>query len=258
MFPKLLRVLQVLTLIAAVVLGAFFYNANYGQPRSTFVDMRRLPKEGYAENDTHGEVPGDMENGVRGLRKFYRVLQTFRARNNGRYPTSNREIIMDCYKTPQAYHVSDPKELIISLNNPDNKYGDHSYFKPNQMMMYSPIGTRPDGVPVGGPKPAGSPDLVGLTSLYVHENIRLYPHEKSTSNPVGAYLLLWDDGTVTKLPYDQILYTETGTNSWTRTYPGQIGLPKTGILTYDQFYQHSGWKSGPRGRPGGAGVSYND
>ncbi len=75
-------------------------------------------------------------------------------------------------------------------------------------------------------------------------------------NPVGFYVVLWDDGSVEKIPYYQRLYVPKPNSEWVMAFPGQAGLPKN-TLTYDQFYtQVIRFKESPRGSVGGKGVNY--
>jgi hypothetical protein len=119
------------------------------------------------------------------------------------------------------------------------------------------INKRPDGMPAGGAKQPGKKNLLAYTEIYNYRNNR-YPNNKpSTSNPVGYYVLLWDDGTITQVPYNQIILVRTGKNTFSEAFPGQADVPSD-TINYDQFYQASGSRRGPRGKEGAKGKSYTD
>ena len=251
---KTLRVAQSTLLLITAVTGCVLGYERWSANQLFRFDWHHLPKEGYAFHDTHGYVPGNPENGVQGLKRLYSAIQIFRSNHNGNYPASSSALIDDCIRDPGRYGVSDWKAFMDSFYNPDNRYGDGSFRKPDKMMMVSVVGIRPDGKPVGGPKPAGTRDLIGISDLYYHENSRIYSESHGTVNPVGVYLLLWDDGTVEKLPYHQRMYVKIAPEAWKAAFPGQAGLPKKGVSTYDEWYKSQGWKAGPRGVPGGSGL----
>lgn len=174
------------------------------------------------------------------------------------------EVSNELWLYPQSYGFSDAREASFVLHNPDSKYADAEPARrfPKTFVPYYIPKTRPDGSAIGDPKPTGTRDVLVLTRLYYHENRRVFSGHRSTSNPVGFYIVLWDNGQVEKVSYDQVLYVPQGSyvprgsSSFTNAFPGQAGVPKN-FLSYDSFYKRFGYKQGPRGVAGGKGESYN-
>lgn len=207
------------------------------------LDLNNLPAEGYAYNDTHGKVPGDPENGIRDLKRLYQVVQVYRSRT-GKYPEVIFDIAEDVPNAPKEYGFRTYAETLSFFANPDTKYGDTDKDMGPSFVPYAITTKRPDKTSIGGPKRAGERDVVAYTPLYVHQNSRLFNGERSTTNPVGNYLVLWDDGAVEKVPYDRIVYIDRGRNFEGRGYgmafPGQAGMPAKGVISYADYQRKYG------------------
>ena len=249
------RILRV-TALSAIVLAIGIHVATRSQSaRNVALAGPEIPKGGVAENDTGGKVPGDPNNAVIDLQQFYRLAQIYRSRK-GTYP--GRDLFSDINRHPGAYGVGSLKDVEQYFLNPDDKFSDSAYERKNvgKISTYMWMNKRPDGTDVGAPKPQGKRDLLAYTSAYVHENIRTFSGQRTTVNPVGFYLVLWDDGQVQSIPYDQMLFVPLGKGEFAEAFPGQAGVPAN-ALNYDEYYRLSGWKKGPRGEEGGKGQSYN-
>jgi hypothetical protein len=55
-------------------------------PDPPTVNLNKLPKGGYAYNETNGKVLGNPQNGIDDLKELYRLLQVYRERHQGQYP----------------------------------------------------------------------------------------------------------------------------------------------------------------------------
>ncbi|PQV62587.1 hypothetical protein B1R32_12825 [Abditibacterium utsteinense] len=254
-----IRVAALFLLLALIGLNI---KSRYATSQPSILPAREIPPGGLIDNDTNGKVPGNPQNAVEDFTKIYAAIETFRGQNNGQYPPK----ILDVLKVLNAGLKSTDIEKIKTgikasydtFLNPDAKYSDDPLARrrPNDVIKYNLYNKRPDGTLVGNP-PSGKKDLLMETSLYVHQNVRTLPGQRSVSNPVGFYVVLWHDGTIQRIAYDQVLYMPKGGGDFTRAFPGQAGVPAN-ALTYDEFYRLSGWKKGPRGMEGGKGQSYND
>jgi hypothetical protein len=82
---------------------------------------------------------------------------------------------------------------------------------------------------------SGSREVLAYTSLYYHEQIRRFNGVKDTIDPVGFYIVVWNDGTVEKMPYDQVLYVkDPQTGRMYKGFTGQAGTANA--ETFDQHY----------------------
>ena len=214
-----------------------------------------IPVGGLPDNDTGGKIPGDPNNAIADMQQFYRLAQIYRSRK-GTYPGDG--LFLDIHRNPSAYGVSSLEDVEQYFINPDDKFSDSAYERKNvgKVCTYMWTNKRPDGTNVGSSKPQGKRDVLCYTSAYVHENIRTFRGQRTTVNPVGFYLVLWDDGQVQSIPYDQKFFVPLGKGEFAEAFPGQAGVPAN-ALNYDEYHRLSGWKKGPRGSEGGKGQSFN-
>lgn len=223
-----------------------------------------IPPEGRpADIETNGTIPGNPMNAIKDMKQL-RKLITLYQRKHGRFPEHGSALLLDVLRTPQEYGYSSSDEVWSVFGNPDCRYSDNvaERQRPNRSMPYYILSQRPDGTPVGGPKTAGQKDILIFTPLYYHGNVRHFKGERSTSNPVGFFLVMWDDEKIEKIPYYKQLYVQLDKNkggtehSFGMAFPGQAGVPSN-ALTYDQFHQKLGAKRGPRGKAGAKGLPYD-
>lgn len=217
-----------------------------------------IPPEGkVAEIDTGGQVPGNPDNAVQDMRELLRLIKVYQDKH-GRFPQDANVLWQEVSRTPQEYGFSSVQQASPAFTNPDARYSDWGSERrfPDAVMPYYILNKRLDGTLVGSPKAAGQRDVYIYTALYTHHNVRHFQGERSTENPVGFFVVMWDDGSIERVPYDQRLYAPYGPRTHAVAFRGQAGLP-AGTLTYDQYYHLFGWQRGPRGRVGGRGQSYN-
>ena len=216
-------------------------------------------------------MAANPDKGVADLQAIYRVIKTYRARTRGVCtPNYISSIITDASNNPTEYGFPNRKEVEKLFHNSDSLLSDSA--KRNKIsrppVLYSILCGRPDGTYVSDPKAGDTRDVLAWTPIYVYENTRLFRGEKMTYNPVGVYLVLWDDGQVEKIPYHKVVFTRVKdmevligikrrSNGRILAFPGQAGLSKDAI-TYDQMWQEMGMKRGPRGKEGGKGESPAD
>lgn len=101
-------------------------------------------------------------------------------------------------------------------------------------MPYTLYTRRPNGDPVGGPKPAGTRDPIASTDIHFHRNLRHFKGDRTTIKPTGYHMVLWDDGSISRIKYDDILYYRTGPGEHKTAFPGQAGIPPDAI-SFDEF-----------------------
>ena len=245
----------ILMLLAFIIGGQYLKSRRSLLMASSGISMARAaPAAGLVLYDTHGRVPGDPQNGVNGLKRMYQLMLEYRRKNGGRYPTDETVLFLDIVRSPQEYGFRDVKDFLAKMNNPDSRFSDSEGLRRAPgAIPYSFSRARFDGTMVGTPKAPGTRDVFGRTNLYYHENKVIYPNKPFTMKPVGFYEVLWDDGSVEKIPYDKTLQVPVNdpTVSQTRKkyhlspgtpvlstrlgFPGQAGLPP-GTLSFKDFY----------------------
>ncbi len=220
------RSIRAFLIVIALILGVIIYWRT--RPPTPPI----IPPEGLAENDTGGKVPGNPAKAIADMKKFHQAINFYRSRHGGEYPSKAGDIVVD-----MITHNRDYKVLPSDFSNPDSKYSDSPAAR-NSPQAYFPFivpGKRPDGSPIGGPKPPGTRDVLAYCDLYYHRNIRVFKGDRTTSNPVGFYIVLWDDGQVEKVPYDRLMFVPKGGGEHGYAFQGQAGVP-TNARTYKDFY----------------------
>lgn len=204
-------------------------------------------------------VPGNPVRGIQGLQCLYGLIQTYRNAHGGAYPHG---LPLDLARHPQDYGLADQgfaanlRAVSRLLSNPDTQFSDFApAASPSARQVYARtsipyfiLPKRPDGASMGDPKPAGTRDVLAWTDIYVHRNIR----DSKVVNPLGFYLVLWDDGVVEKVPYNRILSVPQGPiarelesgisyaqafhtpGQYTSGFRGQAGVPSYAV-TYDEL-----------------------
>ena len=164
------------------------------------------------------------------LGQIYGFIQTYRRTHGGAFPATNPPGLQaDLASRPQIYGLPD-------LGDTGNMaQAAHFFTGPdNRLTVYLMKNKRPDGTLVGTAKRTGTRDVFAYTNWYV----RNHPH-----GATGDYLVLWDDGTVSRIPadkalavpaYDLIGPTEAGATQRAArqgvmqiAFPGQAGLPRS-------------------------------
>ena len=214
-------------------------------PRTTRKKPLVIPPEGLATSpDTNGGVPGNPNRTIADMKRLFNEIGLYQKRHNGEYPAieDGKDIDDDRVDNFKAYGYNDPSEAIKAFHNPDMKYSDmaHGSPQPETYFPYMMWSKRPDGTRIGSPKQAGTRDVLAYTDIYYHENIRLYKGDVTTTKPVGFYLVLWEDGDVTKVPYQDVQYAPpkpTGNGGATQkvVFPGQAGAPPEGVVSRAEY-----------------------
>lgn len=204
------------------------------------------------ENNTRGRVPGNPENAVQDLKRLFQVLQTYRERHGGAFPFDSSALNKELIDNFASYDFKSAHEAFSFRLNPDARYADDMVARanPEQTLAYKIFFKRPDGAAFGTPKLPGAKDLLSYTGIYYHRNLHKAADGTPMANPVGYYVVLWDDGTVEKVPYDLMYFVPRASNSLVLAFHGQSALPWN-CLTYDEFYTQYGgpFDLPPRGKP---------
>jgi peroxiredoxin Q/BCP len=198
---------------------------------------------------TGDRVPGNVTNGVKILKKVYGLLQIYRQRHEGKYPDSPIGALNDVYANPTAYELKDLAGAAALLVNPDNIYDDDSSTRRRSPRAHTTIITdrRPDGTFTGSSRPVATRDLLAYTKTYFHPNNPHYGEKRRQLNPVGFYLVLWDDGSIERIPYDEAIFVLTGLGEsamMQRAFPGQAGVPFNSV-TYAEYEMKNGRRKLP-------------
>ena len=250
------RAIRIAALLALLALIGIHLVTRSRNSQNVAFAYPEIPQGGLADNDTDGKVPGDPNNAITDLQQFYKLAQTYRTRK-GKYPTGG-DLFVDIDQHPSAYGVSNLKDINDVFINPDDRFADSPEVRKRagELCTYIYTDKRPNGTDVGASKLSDQRDVLGYTDAYFHKNLRTFKGERSTVNPVGYYLVLWDDGQVQSIPYDQVSFAPQGKGEFAQAFPGQAGVPAN-ALNYDEYWRLSGWEKGPRGQEGGKGQSYN-
>ena len=192
-----------------------------------------------AEFNSHGKILGNPQNAISDLQKIYHACLVYREKFK-RYPPSGMALLIDMESRLKDYGLTNPNQANLILTNPDvvNSADPMRRDAGNitKYLCYKFSRSRFDGQTVGSPKASGVRDVLAYTDIYYFPNSHVeWEHiDSSSMNPVGFYVVLWDNGQVEKIPFDKALYVPISKNTWQLGFPGQAGLTK-GTKTFDEF-----------------------
>jgi len=236
-----ISIIVVLSLLIILQICHQYFRAKQGE--SIASGVTGLPIGGIADNDTHGRVPGNPAKCLSDANLLYKQIETYRHYHQGLYPEKTSVLWQDIYNNFKQYGYRNQAEAENLYANPDAKFDDTPMLRKNPLMNpFIVEATRPDGSAVGSPKSAGTKDRLAYTTLYFHMNRRHFNGYKDTISPVGFFVVVWDDGTVQKMPYKDLMFIKqpsTGNYLW--GFKGQAGVPADAI-PFNEFY-----KNVPRG-----------
>ena len=172
-------------------------------------------------------TPEDVAAATRHLRQIYADIGVYRRTHGGAFPATFGPncLAADMVVTPRRYGLPD-------RGTGNSEQAGRFFTSPGDLSVaYFLHNKRPDGTLKGTAKGAGTRDVFAYTDLYVRN------HPKGAA---GFYLVLWDDGTVGKVPAGMILavraYDVIGPPGATErarregekqvAFPGQAGLPR--------------------------------
>lgn len=192
---------------------------------------------------TGDRVPGDPRNGVAQLQRIFKFIQIYKARHQGNDATEQGDVTYDIVTHFQDYGFRNVDEALKSLANEDNQYADMFHAWRHIQLTQSPaMGiARADNTLFGTPREPGTVDVLAFSDIYYHRNDPNPLQGHRVPNPLGFYLVLCDDGTVAKIPYDEVEFVYRKFNPVTReitlrtVFPGEAGVPYN-CLTYAESH----------------------
>jgi peroxiredoxin (alkyl hydroperoxide reductase subunit C) len=205
-------------------------------PQPSVANQAQMLEEYY----TGDQIPGEPSRGMSVLKRLYEFVQIYRNRHEGHFPNSgngsNKSLLNDMIFNAKSYGFPRALELMQSFDNPDNQYDDKAYVrqKPEQYISCTFPHRRYDGSRIGDAKPNGTSDLLSYVSIYYHQNGPSRTGIRKSPNPVGFYLILWDNGSIERVAYDEVLYIPQD-KGFSLGFRKQAGLP-SGCITYEEFW----------------------
>ncbi len=184
----------------------------------------------------------DSTHGINDLKNIYSFINLYRSRNQGDYPAGIPDLLKLMFSLPEYKGREGFNKASELFTNPDTRHAEDPIYSeaPDKQFVYSITNLRPNGDKIGGSKTAGTRDLLALTDIYYHRNYRISEKRQKAPNPIGFYLVLWDDGTVETVPYDQVLKQQSSHgNGYIDVFPGQAGV-STELITYEEQWTQTG------------------
>ena len=160
----------------------------------------------------------------------------------GMNPNTSTALPKDIIKDPKSYGFESYSESRSIFLNPDSQFA--GVLNPENYSAY-PIATkRPDGALLGSPKVVGTRDVWALTDIYRYTNV-----DGRFNNPVGFYIVLWEDGQIDTVPYDLVISIPNGQSLRRPFFPGQAGVSTDGLSYDESFIRLPAGQIIPRGKP---------
>jgi len=197
-----------------------------------------IPPEGVADSiDTKGEIPGNPERTRLQMQQLAGAIAVYNKRHSGSYPRSS-DFVKDLIAASIDYGFGDPASALRAFRNPDMQYADRAAraSQPETYFPYNLLAARHDGSLIGTEKMSGTKDVIAWTDMYYHRNIIHLPGDNSKTNPVGFYMVLWDDGTITKVDFQDVRFLKDRSRyEFPECFPGQSGISLEETLSYEQY-----------------------
>ena len=229
----------------AITISAISFNIWFFRPRQTeekpptrdgdVPDI--IPPDGWCMNQRFKGVKLNPDMLDKRLNNLYKEMELYKSRK-GSYPDGELELNKDMRENPSVYGYKSGfegyKKMAMRNQIPDMKYSD-SHFRDSSGTITAPyylIQRRPDGTNNGTPHSPRTRDVLAYSDIYFYQDSCILPNGKTNNNPTGFYMVLWDDGEVSKIPYDKVrfVYPQLA-GSPAQCFPGQTGVPST---TYTQ------------------------
>jgi hypothetical protein len=223
-----LLVLPILLLSAFSALHSPCSHADEAQQKSTHENVITTKDKG----------EGDLNNGIEDLKRIYQIITIYRTRNNGEYPINAQALRNDIAKNPTSYGFKSFLEARSVFTNPDSIFAEGlatTKEEAEKLWVYELYGNRPDKSGLGSSKTVGTKDVLAFTTIYFRMNIQYLTDGRAVPNPEGVFLVLWSDGSIEKVPYDETLYTPHGVNKYRSAFKGQAGV-LFNFISWNEFY----------------------
>ena len=225
--------------------------------------------------DTNGLVPGDPDKAEEKLKEFGRCVKIYLKNHPDAFKDSTLAhskgssiwnlLFPDMLKNRSAYNLPDGLTPYEYFHNPDMKYSTvwasevKSGVDLSHIVPFTASLLRPDGTMIGSPKAPDTRDIYAYTDFYVHNNFHFNAQDmmKSATNPVGFYLVLWEDGSVERVPFDKVVYapSKTESNAYYEAFSGQAGLPADSVSYVEDYMKHHHGLKPNAGKPGILGYA---
>jgi hypothetical protein len=183
------------------------------------------------------KVYGNPQNGRNVLLNIFRDFQTYRKAHNGEYPFPAQDFTSIVLASPKVYGYDNWDAVWKARISPDNIYDGRLPFRKYATKIATDftLGKRANGSQLGGTKQTGTEDVLAYVSTYNRENPPVAGGKRSLANPVGYYLVLWDNGNIEEVPYDKAFFTiSSSSENFLIVFPQQAGVPAT-TLTYEEW-----------------------
>jgi len=183
------------------------------------------------------KVYGNPQNGRNVLLNIFRDFQTYRKAHNGEYPFPAQDFTSIVLASPKVYGYDNWDAVWKARISPDNIYDGRLPFRKYATKIATDftLGKRANGSQLGGTKQIGTEDVLAYVSTYNRENPPVAGGKRSLANPVGYYLVLWDNGSIEEVPYDKAFFTiSSSSENFLTVFPQQAGVPSN-TLTYEEW-----------------------
>jgi len=235
------RVKVIIIGLMVLVLGIRLYiqyRYYYVSPTAP-IALDRLPPQAYQEFHPNG-IPGHPDQTIRQMKRLYSAMKCYSGRHNGQPASTDvTGFISDIYANTNAYGFRDRGAAKNLLSNADCIYSDDVNVR-RQAQNFFPYfmpSTRPDGSSITGTRQADTRDVLAYTDLYFHSNLTWNArHTAAKQHPMGFFIVLWDNGAISRVPYEQTVFQPQSERRWVLGFPGQAGVARSAV-PYTRYYR---------------------
>lgn len=183
-----------------------------------------------ASSVTASSLPNGSQ-AIAELRAIYRYINGYREINNGAYPPTALHLISVIARQQSLRGREGFQKAKAQLLNSDVQFADSEWMREGEVVPYVLRDKRIDGSSIDAPRTSGTRDLLAYTEIYVHAGVN--SKQAIGANPSGFYVALWNDGSVEKIPYDNIFYLPDGHGAVQPVFSGQAGVEHR-ALSYEE------------------------
>ncbi len=199
--------------IVAATLGSL--HSVQGQPPNNASDPNRL-----------ASLFLRPDNATQSLHEIYRYALLYRAENGDKWPQGVDDMNYIVMRERHLKGRDGFESAGQKFFNPDVKFSERRTYN---LKVASPYFFVP-----GAPSPTEPAQVLLATDLYNITSNNMVQHQ--AFNPRGGYVVLWSDGNISRVPYDEVTYEARG-KGWTALLPGQNYTSEAALLRVEELQQ---------------------
>ena len=176
----------------------------------------------------------ESNRAIENLSSIYKYIQLYRLDNDGEWPEGMLDLKYLVVKDLGLFgdDTTDSNKIFL---NPDARLSKNKVFARAEIPPYFIRNRRIDGSEFDSPKQFGSNDVLCFTDIYY---VNSYSSRTGkTVNTQGGFVVLKDNGSIEKVPFDDVFFSSTNNGeSFKPIFPQQAKMTPKDCLSYQEFF----------------------